>query len=172
VIISDLLTFWLDIFTTELQENSDDELKMTLLKRAPMQEDPVRKAPWLVISENDDTGKGFQVDPLREIGGGHWWIGHLRIKAAPKVQKTAERAYYLCDVLGQRIIYLLRQYSLGQPVRGNVMMENTDWFIIDNVSHKVTGGEGEWISYVTIEFHNRVSERGPFPFGTYPSELE
>jgi len=173
MIIDPLLSFWVETLGKKLKDETNDELKLKICKKSPFQDDPIRQAPYLLIGENEDPGKGITQESLFEIGGTFWWIAHMRIKASPRSQKTSDRAYYLVDLLGQRIIYLLRLNSFAHPHRhGAPLMDNRDWTFITQVYHKVYGGEGEWLSYVQIDFYNRVSEKGPFPYGEYPGTID
>lgn len=169
MIITSVLDYWVDIFTVALRDDTTDELKMNLIKKAPFQDDPVRQAPYLLIGENDY--KGVVPHAVVEIGGPMNWDVYLSIKASPKVQKTTQRAYYLVDLLAQRIVYLIRQHSMTQAQYGNVQLQNRDWMLIEKVHHKVYGGEGEWLSYARVDFFQRVSEVGPYPYGAYPGTI-
>jgi hypothetical protein len=162
--ISTLLDFWLEVFTRELMHDTNDELRMIIVKKAPLQEDPTRKAPYLIM--HTDEEKGLEPVGPQEIGGPLRWKVHMKMRAAPKVATTVDRAYHLVDVLTSRICHLLRQETFAHPEGINgAMMDNWNWLIVDKVKPKVYGGEREWLSYVDIEFHCFMREPGPFPFG-------
>jgi hypothetical protein len=169
MIINAVLDLWIPVFTEGLKTNISDELKLTLIKKAPFQEDPIKQAPYLLIGENEDKG----VVPAKnvEIGGPMTWDVHLRIKAAPKVQKTSERAYYLSDLLGQRIVYLIQKNSLDLGDYGRFQVHSHDWLVIDSIVHRIYGGEGEWLSYVKVDFSIGVRSPGPYPFGEFPGDI-
>ncbi len=154
MIVNVVLDYWRDLFIEKLKDDTDDELKMVVVKKAPFQDDPIRKAPYLLIGE--DIDKGVVLESQQEIGGSVWWIANLKIRASPKSQKTPERAYYLVELLGQRIVWLLRKYSFAHPSgQGIPSLQNRDWNFIVKITHKVYGGESEWLSYVEIEFFQR-----------------
>jgi hypothetical protein len=169
--ITSVLDHWIEIFAARLQEGTSDDLRMNVIKKFPFQDDPIRKAPYLLIGEHPDDG--IVPDLPTEIGGTAWWRLNLRIKAAPKPTKSADRAYYLVDLLGQRIVHTLRSNALlGQTISvPGLQLSNRDWNFITKVTHKVYGGESEWLSYVEIEFFQRAQELGPFPYGAYPEDF-
>lgn len=168
--ITPILDFWVGIFTTELMHNTEDELRMVVVKKAPFQDDPIRKAPYLLVSIDEEFG--MVPDHPMEIGGHLRWSLHLKLRAAPRVVTTVDRAYHLVDILNQRVCYLLRQHTFDQPEAANGgFMDNRDWFTITKVMPKVYGGEREWLSYVDIHFIVKIKEPGPPPYGIYPEKL-
>lgn len=172
MMITPILDHWVTIFQTRLQENTDDGLKLKVVKKLPFQDDPIRQSPYLVIGENEQLG--IKPENLGEIGGSSWWIVNLYIKAAPSPATTPDRAYYLVDLLSRRITYTIREMSLpGQQVEiPGLYLFNRDWHVIQQVKHKVYGGEREWLSYVEINFFQYAMELGPHPYGKYPGDFE
>lgn len=165
-----VLDFWVRTFTTELMHNTEDDLRMVVVKKAPFQDDPTRKAPYLLLSIDEDHG--LVPDTPIEIGGHLRWSLHLKLRAAPRVVSSVDRAYHLVDVLSMRVCRILREHTFDQPLAPNgAFMDNRDWFTIAKVLPKVYGGEREWLSYVDIHFVVRIKEPGPPPYGSYPDKL-
>jgi hypothetical protein len=170
--VTSVLDHWIEIFTTRFIEDTSDDLRLAVVKKFPFQDDPIRKAPYLLVGEDFDLGVVPEL--ATEIGGTAWWRLNLKIKAAPKPAKSADRAYYLVDLLGRRIVYTLREKALvGQTIAlPGVQLSNRDWNFVTKVAHKVYGGESEWLAYVEIDFFQRAQELGPFPYGAYPGDFE
>ncbi len=171
-----VLEYWEDIFAETFKNDTSDYLKMSVIKKFPFQEDPTVKAPYLLLGvderQRDKAGIVVPDEPI-EIGGSAWWKIHLHIRAAPKLVTKADKAYYLVDLLTQRVVYKLREKSFGVALgQGNLALMNRDWHFITGISPKVYGGEQQWLSYVDIYFYQRVYELGPFPYGDYPDDLE
>ncbi len=176
-----VLDYWIDVFTRELQENTDDPLKMTVVKRAPLQDDPIRKAPYLtltipeegIVPEGLVVGKDHHIFS-QEIGGSQWWIVPIRLVAAGKSQKTSDRAHYVLNLLTYRILHVIRRNALTiyDAPQGVLRMENRDWNIFRRIYPHVSGGEGEWQNKVEIDYIARCREIGPFPYGVYPGDYE
>jgi hypothetical protein len=168
--ITPLLDFWVQTFTTQLMTHTEDDLRMTVVKKAPFQDDPTRKAPYLLMSIDEDLG--LVPDSPSEIGGPLRWQLHLKLRAAPKVVSTVDRAYHLVDVLSMRVCHIIRAHTFDHPTALNgSCMDNRDWFTITKVMPKVYGGEREWLSHVDVFFFARIKEPGPAPYGTYPNNL-
>jgi hypothetical protein len=167
-----VVDYWLTIFDEALRENTDDELKLNVLKRSPLQDDPIREAPYLLMKE--DYEKGIAPKDLGEIGGSFWWRAPFIIVAAPRSQQTQDRAHYLVNLLSYRLVYVIRKNALKivEGPQGVLEMQNLTWHVITAVRRKVTGGEGEWQSRVEIEMVCDLREAGPFPYGTYPGDIE
>lgn len=170
-----ILNYWVEVFQEQFKSETSDELKMKIVKKFPFQDDPTRTAPYFLIGLDDrreEEGIAVPDDPI-EIGGSAWWKVYFKIRVAPKVVTTSDKAYYLVDLLARRTVYVLRSNGLiTVPGQGAISMQNLDWNYISAISPKVYGGEREWLSYVDIYFHQRVRETGPFPYGDYPEELE
>ncbi len=169
--INYILDHWVEEFTERLKDDTSDALKANFIEKDPYQRDPVRDAPYIHIGIGE---KGIEPEGLAEIGGSSWWVAHLTIKAAPKSQKTKERAYYLADLLGQRILWILRNESLTIVLapQGTGRLFNRDRGVIERIYPKVYGGEGEWLSYVEVTFFQRIREVGPAPYGAFPGDIE
>jgi hypothetical protein len=169
--IYDLLTYWVGVFTTQFQELTDDELQMTVIKKAPFQDDPIRKAPYLIISLDTEHGRGITPFDIQEIGGPETWKVTLSIKAAPRSTTTAERAYWLTDVLIGRLMYVIQSHALDTfTTQSGAALKNRDWNIITRVVPDIRGGEREWIPSVTVEFFCIMSM--PPRYGSYPDSTE
>ena len=170
--IDTLTTFWIDTFTDRLKTRTPlgDSLRMSVVKKAPFQDDPTVAVPYLIL---DIDEKGMQPEELVEIGGSVYWVAHLKLRAAPKVQAKVEDAYKQVDLLAQRIVWIIRDVALNSHPSDQMgmMMDNRDWFLFDIIKPKITGGDGEWQSRVDIHFRSRIREEGPYPYGQYPGIL-
>ncbi len=170
-----ILAYWETTFKDVFATDTTDDLKMKIIRKAPLQDDPTRQAPYIVLGfDQTRDAKGIIIpDEPIEIGGSAWWKIHLELRAAPKVQTTRDKAYYLVDLLTYRIVHTLRSYGMvAGDANGAIMLQNRDWNFITELSPKVYGGESEWLSYVDIRFFQRVRETGPYPYLPYPDELE
>ena len=173
--ITTLLDYWVGVFAEELRDNTKDELKLLVVKKAPFQDDPTRKVPYLIIDV--DSEKGIMPDPdwPAEVGGALRWRAYLKIRAAPKVVSSVDRAYHLTEVLQMRICYLLRTKAYEQPTAPNgSFMSNASPLVIDKIVPKMSGGEKEWLPHVDIFFHSSIDEPRSieaFAYGTYPGTI-
>lgn len=162
-----VLDFWCETFSTELIENTDDQLALKVCQKGPFQDDPTRKAPYLILSIDEEKGMIPDNKDL-EVGGGIPWTVYLKVRAAPKVVNTAEKAYTLVDLLAHRILHVIQVHSFVQPsIAGVSFVQNYDQLNIDKLVPKVYGGEREWLSYVEVYFHTRIKQpRNPvYPVG-------
>jgi hypothetical protein len=168
--ITETLTFFEELFTTAFVDETSDALRMEIVQKRPFQDDPTRKAPYLILTFDEDKGLIPDPDTPPEIGGPTYWKLHLKVRAAPKVQKDRETAYTLVSVLMMRVMYTLRNSYLQHPVfAGGVYLNNYNWLLITKSVPHVYGGEREWLSYVDVHFYVRLAE--PNPYGTYLSEI-
>lgn len=167
--ITTVLNFWLQVFEEELRNNVDDDLRLVIVKKAPFQEDPTRKAPYLLLDVNEEKG----LEPMQqEIGGRNPWKLNMILRAAPRVQTSAEAAYHLVDILTMRLMNVIRVHSFDTVnIEANGgYISNSTWNLIDGIYPKVYGGEREWLSYVVIHFWTGVAE--PARYSQFPTSTE
>jgi hypothetical protein len=170
-----VITHWQEIFKERFKDETTDALKMKVVDKMPFQDDPTRVAPYITIGLDErrlEAGISVPEEPI-EIGGPARWKVYLRIRAAPKVAKSADLAYYYVDLLTHRIVYTLREKALLRAAgQGNIILANRDWNFINGISPKVYGGDREWLSYVDIYWTQQVKETGSYPYGEYPGDLD
>ena len=166
--INMVLDYWVTTFTEKFKREAED-MRFQVVQKAPFQDDPLRKAPYLSIGINDDPNKGLQPVVHGEIGGAAYWKVHMRAIAQPKPQRTLDMAYSQLDLLTQRMIYIIQDRTFAHPTAQNLaFMDNFDWFTIDAIQPKVYGGEGEWLAKLEVLFYTQVKQPGPYPYGQYP----
>ncbi len=168
--INAALDFYVNLFTEAFVENGDDALKMSVVQKRPFQDDPTRKAPYLILHFDEEKGTQPDTELKYEIGGPTYWKVFLKLKAAPKVQTSREKAYTLSDVLLQRTLWVLRNaYRQHTETLAGATLWQLDWNFITKASIHMAGGEREWLPHIEVYWYHRVQE--PHRFGTYVSEI-
>jgi hypothetical protein len=168
--ITEVLTFFEALFTEAFIINTSDALRMALVQKRPFQDDPTRKAPYLILTFDETQGLVPDPDIKPEIGGPNYWKLYLKVKAAPKVQTDRETAYTLAGALSMRVAYVIRSAYNQQPAfAGGSRLQMYDWLNLNKIVTHVYGGEREWLSYTEIYFFVRIAETRPF--GEYIADL-
>lgn len=174
------LQYWQTVFTQVFitAMSTNDLLRMSVVQKAPFQDDPTRKAPYLVLFGGEhgiqlasDTdvpmeGQGAIAVP-QEVGGPTYWTVDLGLKAAPRVQTDSDSAYRLVSLLTERCLHVLQDHALDTYEASNGgTFGGIHWNPVYHLLPHVYGGEREWLSYTTIRFYTLL--RVPYRVGTFP----
>ena len=148
-----LVTLYTAQMQTDIATNDINRLK--LIRKAPLQDDPTKVAPFVVVGM--DTDRGRVMDPIhpREIGGGIRWCNFFKIVGRTPVHRTRDTAYENIGIVNDRALrVVLKNWDLSGLTadNGEIVTHSTPNLIGQNV-FKIYGGDNEWYGEFRINLH-------------------
>ena len=153
----------------------EDPSWLKTIERGPLQDDPTKRAGYLVITPDKDIDpQGYRqpvgsqrknrlhipdAAPDWEVGGGFLMINYFKIEGWTPRQRSKDDAYYLAGMVDRRLertVQIMARKDLFQGVSTDDGMETTGGlqqiFNLNGSTYGLIGGEKEWYGKVHISF--------------------
>jgi hypothetical protein len=146
-----------ELVTADMQTaiDEDDSLRLKLVSKAPFQDDPTTRAPFIIVGYNDDQGS--ELDPFHdpEVGGGVRWMHPFVLWGGTPRKSSRTLCYAAINSLKRRAIRVLYDHeNLDDLASGSgEYLDVGTWDMIDLATSRIFGGESEWYGEMRIEFH-------------------
>jgi hypothetical protein len=158
-ILNGVLDYLVTAFTQEMRTTiaTSDPLRLQLIGRAPLQDDPTDVAPFVLVGL--DYERGRIPDPFHEpeIGSGPAWLNFFRILGRVVPQESKETAYTATAALNSRAIATILKHH--RDLESLVAEDGERVFdccypdLITNNIVRPFGGENEWFGEFQIYLH-------------------
>lgn len=135
---------------------ADDPLRARLVTKAPLQDDPTRKACYVEIRPDPEKTREFDDKHPAEIGGGMTrWINRFIVHGWTKMQTNKDAGYAHTGEFTRRVLAaLLRHFELdGATASDGEYVTGCNLQLVDGHWWKVFGGDREWYGEYEFRIH-------------------
>lgn len=166
-IITTVMDQLVTLYTTEMQTDVSDALKLTLIEKAPLQDDVTLVAPFVIVAFDFDKGRMLDTYHEPEISGGLNWINHFIVVGRIPIYDSKTAAYAAIGELNEKALrVLIHHYNLDGVVADNgesVCYSGLNLIDVNRI--RTFGGENEWYGEFSIEFHYYSQESSTQTYG-------
>jgi hypothetical protein len=141
---------------------AEDPLRARLVTKAPLQDDPTRKACYVEVKPDPEKTREIDTHVPMEIGGGTRWVNRFVVHGWTKLQTSKDRGYAHTGEFTRRVLQaLLTHFDLdGATAADGEYVTGCNLQLVDGHWWKVFGGDREWYGEYEFKVHF-YSERPP-----------